>query len=477
MASEHFDVIVVGAGSGGGILAPRLTDDPARRVLLLEAGPDFPDDLALLPAFYSGGHQLQHMFVGEFDWGYASEPLPPENGGRSIRLPRGKLVGGSSMANAQMFIRPAPFDLDRRWTAAGAPSWTWDAFRPSIEAVEREIAWKTYPRPGWQPVQHAFHEAMLGLGYRDHARINAPDAWHGIVGPTPFNRINEVRQGTLVTTIRRARDRENLVIRADTLVDRVVLEHGRAVGVRAIGPDGIAYEARADQVVLCAGAYATPGILMRSGIGPAAHLREHDIAVACDLPVGERLLDHAALFWYFHNAELAEVRGPGASVLARHHDNDWLGVATTLDEGAGLCGFAFVTTTDNVGGPVRLRSADPTATLSISHRYDIDGHRSAWVLVRELLELPQFRGSRFVDAGRPFEEIVEERIGTSYHPAGTCAIGRVVDEELRVLGVEALMVADASVFPAQISNNTNLTCLAIGESAARRLGAAPRPVA
>ena len=475
MTREHFDVVVVGAGSGGGILAPRLSDDPSRRVLLLEAGPDFPDDLELLPGFYSAGHQLQHMFVGDYDWGYASEPLPPENGSRSIRLPRGRLVGGSSMTNAQMFIRPAPFDFDR-WAAAGAGAgtWSWDAVRPCYEAVEREIQCKRYPSGGWQPVQQAFAEAMRGLGYRDHDDVNAPDAWHGIIGPTKFNRINEVRQGTLVTTIRRARSRANLTIRAETLVDRVLLEGGRAVGVRTIGPDGVARDVHADQVVLCTGAYATPALLMRSGIGPAAHLREHGIAVAADLPVGERLLDHAALYWYFVNHELADMRGPGAAVMARHQGNDWLGVATTMDEAAGLCTFGFVTTTDNAGGPLRLRSTDPTAAPVINHRYDTEGHRSAETLVHELLATEQFRGSTFLDAGRPYAEIVAERIGTSYHPAGTAAIGAVVDDDLRVLGIDGLMVADASVFPAQISNNTNLTCLMIGEVAARKLGAAPR---
>ena len=430
MTTDHFDVIVVGAGSGGGILAPRLTDDPSRRVLLLEAGPDFPDELALLPGFYSGGHQLPNMFVADHDWGYASEPLPDNNGGRVIRLPRGKLVGGSSMVNAQMLIRPAPFD------------------------IEREIPHRTYPRSGWQQVQLAYEQAMLGLGYRAVDDLNAPDAWHGVIGATPMNRVNEIRQGTLVTTLRAARGRANLDLRAGCLVDRLLFEGTRAVGVRYIGPDGQLHEARAAEIVLCGGAYGIP--------------------LVADLPVGERLLDHAALTWLVENRELADMRGPSCAVLARHPDNDWMGVAMTLDEPKGVFGIAFVSTSDNASGSLRLRSTDPTAAPLIRHVYDVDGHRSAELLVHELLATPQFKGSTFLDAGRAYEEIVRERIGTAYHPAGTAPLGSVVGDDLRVLGIDGLLVADASIFPAQISNNTNDLCYAFGELAARNLGAAAR---
>lgn len=476
MAAERFDVIVVGAGSGGGILAPRLTDDPGRQVLLLEAGPDFPDELSLLPGFYAGGHQLQHMFVADHDWGYVSEPLPAENGGRQIRLPRGRLVGGSSMVNAQMLIRPAPFDMDR-WQAAGATGWTWERLRPLLEAVEREIPARTYPRSHWQQVHLAYEEAMVGLGYRQVEDMNAEDSWRGVIGPTPMNRVNEIRQGTLVTTIRKVRGRPNFHLRAQTTVDRVLFQGTRAIGVRAIGPDGQAYEAHADTVVLCAGAYETPAILLRSGVGPRARLAEHGIAQVAELPVGERLLDHAAMYWFARNRDLADMRGPSVALIARHPGNDWIGVSLTIDELEGTFGIAFVSTTDNVGDGVRLRSTDPTARPLLFHRYDLEPHRSAEQLALELLETPQFRGSEPLDAGRTLEEIAAERIGTSYHPAGTAPIGSVVDDDLRVLGIDGLMVADASVFPAQISNNTNATCLALGEEAARLLGAAPRPVA
>jgi choline dehydrogenase len=473
MAREHFDVIVVGAGSGGGVLAPRLTDDPSRRVLLLEAGPDFPDELDLQPGFYSGGHQFQHQYVGDHDWGYSSEVLPPENGSKPIRLPRGKMVGGSSMANAQMLVRGAPSDFDR-WQAAGATGWSYDFMRKHYEAVEQEVRTKAYPRTSWQPLQLAFEEALLGLDYRQGQNFNDPDCWHGVVGATPINRINEVRQGTLVTYVRKARHRENLTIRPDTLVDKVIIEGGRAVAVRTIGPDGQAREVAADTIVLCGGAYGSPAILMRSGIGPAAHLGELGIPVVADLPVGERMLDHAVCYWMLENHALADMRGPSTALIARDRDNEWMSVVTTLDEGAGLCGLAFATTGDNVGGPFRLRSTDPTAAPVINHRYDVEPFRSAEEIVHQVLESEQFKGTKFLDAGRRLEDVVAERVGTCYHAAGTAPLGQVVDSDLRVNGIDGLMVADASVFPVQVSNNTNHTCYTIGEIAARKLGAAPR---
>lgn len=479
MATEHYDVIVVGAGSGGGILAPRLTDDPSRRVLLLEAGPDFPKEAELQPGFYSGGHQFQHQYVGDHDWGYWSEPLPAHNGSRRIRLPRGKMVGGSSMANAQMLVRAAPHDFER-WVAAGAAGWTYEALEPCYEAVEREIPTKIYPRSSWQGVQLAFEEALLQLGgWTRCDDMNHRDSWFGVVGCTPVNRINEIRQGTLVTTIRRARGRRNLTIQADTLVDRVLLDGGgsRATGVRAIGPDGQARDIHADTVVLCGGAYGTPAILMRSGIGPAAHLRELGIPLVADLPVGDQVLDHAVCYWFVENHALADMRGPSTALIARQAGCDWFSVVTTIDETQGLVGLAFATCGDNAGGPFRLRSADPTAAPIINHVYDLEPLRSAEALVHQVLETEPFRGSRFVDAGRSLEDIAAERVGTCYHAAGTAPIGKVVDPDLRVHGFENLLVADAAAFPLQTTNNTNHTAYLMGEVAARKLGAAPRPVA
>ncbi|MEZ5102151.1 MAG: GMC family oxidoreductase N-terminal domain-containing protein [Thermoleophilia bacterium] len=469
--SEHFDVVVVGAGAGGGVAASRLSDDPARRVLLLEAGPDFPEEAEFPPGFVSGGHQFMYQYAAEHDWGYWSEPLYGE---RPIRLPRGRLVGGSTMTNAQMWVRAAPYDFDR-WQANGAPSWSYDFADEHYRAVEREVYSRTYPRDTWQPAQLAYFDALRELGFRECEDMNAPDAWRGTIGATPINRRNEMRQGTLVTYVRKARPRANFEVRGGHTVDRVLLDGTRATGVRAIGPDGRAHDIAADVVVLAGGAYGSPAILMRSGIGPADHLRSLGIDVANELPVGDRLLDHAAFYWFLRAPELARMKGPSVAMFARCPDNDWFSLATTVDEVEGTIGLVFATCGDNESGaPFRLRSTDPLAPPIIPHRYDVEPLRSAERLVEQVLALPLFRDAENLDAGRSLEELARERIGTCYHVCGTTAIGQVVDEQLRVLGCENLLVADASVFPTEISNNTNMTSFMVGEVAARVLGA-PAP--
>jgi choline dehydrogenase len=305
--------------------------------------------------------------------------------------------------------------------------------------------------------------------------MNSPHAWYGTLGATPVNRRNELRQGTLVTYVRRARGRPNFEVRGGALVDRVLLAGDRATGVRYVGADGRPHDVEADAVVLAGGVYGTPAILLRSGIGPPAHLGSLGIGVVQDLPVGERLLDHGLCYWHVEAPELAAMHGPSTGMFVRGHENDWFAVATVVDEETALCGLAFVSCGDNEAGPLRLSSTRPDAPPSITHRYDIGPFRECGALVERVLELAPFQGARNLDAGRSVEDVFRERVNTCYHPCGTCAIGRVVGPDLRVLGFENLLVADASVFPHETSNNTNETCYAIGEIAARLLGA-PEPV-
>jgi choline dehydrogenase len=471
---KRYDVVVVGAGSSGGTVAARLSEDSGCEVLLVEAGPDFPDELASPPEFVTGGALFGEAGAGsgapvpDLDWNYVSEEL---DGGRRIPLRRGKLVGGTSMINGCVAVRGRAEDFER-WVAAGAVGWSWDTVLPYYEAVEREIAIKRYPEELWLPIQRAFVQACLELGFRYADDFNAPDAWDGVVGPWPRNRRNEIRQGSLVTYIRAARQRPNFTILDRALVDRVVYDGQRATGIEYIDGRGRRQTATADRVVLCAGAYGSAPILLRSGVGPAAELRALGIDPVVDLPVGDRLLEHPGCR-FLVSLSPAHARGgwPGLATAAR--GEGWWGIPGVFDEErqVGWLGF-FLGLVDGPQGRISLTSSAPDAPPQIVHGYRAVLSDNAFDVVRDdyrrLLATQALReaGVADLDPHTPFADRLRDGIGTGTHPAGGCAIGTVVDSRLDVYGIDGLTVADASVFPRHVTNNPNLTCHMVGEVAA-----------
>jgi len=374
------------------------------------------------------------------------------------------------MINGCVALRGAPADF-AQWTALGANGWDWPDVAPYYERAEREVNIHTYSPARWQPIQTTFAAACVELGFRQAADLNAPDAWGEIIGSWPHNYRNGTRQGTLVTYLRRARLRPNLVIAPNAIVDRVLTEGGCATGISYLTSDGRGETVLCDRVVLSCGVYGSPSILLRSGIGPEEEVKAHGIRQVEALPVGEGLRDHPQCLFEFHVEKAsADMTGPIGATAARGHG--WFAFPLAVDEEAGVCAIAYALTGQEPIGSLRLASSDPKQAPLINHNFQSVIDRAmfddAWTSFVELLANPSFRnvGARGGDLKRSLREILDERVGTAFHPTSTCAIGRVVDDHLAVIGIRGLWVADASVFPANVSTNTNLSCLMLGERAA-----------
>lgn len=469
MTKQRYDVIVAGAGSAGGVVASRISDDPSVDVLLLEAGPDFPDEAESPPAFVVGGTPLGGAFAGvgaatpDLDWNYLSETLPD---GRRIHLRRGKLVGGTSMINVGAFVRGKPSDFDE-WEALGATGWAWSDVEPFYERIGEVIPTRTYPPETWPPFTHAFAEGWQEIGYTWRDDLNAPDAWDEVVGPWPINRRNEVRLGTLTTYVRRARPRSNFTVVGNANVDRLLFDGTRATGVRLA--DG--REFNADRVVVSAGALGSPAILLRSGAGPVDELGALGIDAVSDLPVGRGLRDHPSCMFHL-DCPPGEARLLGAGFAVAARGPDFFSFPASWDEEVGTVTVTIGLNRQEPNGSVRLASRDPEEQplidcdfAGVLERGDFEG---AWAVMHRLIRTDAYRsrGIKDGDMIRPFEEVVSERIGLSFHLASTCPIGTVLDERLRVRGMEGVSVADASVFPENMSNNLNMSCAMVGERAA-----------
>jgi choline dehydrogenase len=533
------DYVIVGSGSAGAALAARLSEDGRHSVIVIEYGGSDVGPFIQMPAALS-----YPMNMRRYDWGFASEP-EPHLGGRRLVTPRGKVIGGSSSINGMVYVRGHARDFDH-WAEIGAAGWSYADVLPYFKRMEcwhdgghgGDAAWRgrsgplhVTRGPRRNPLFHAFVEAGHQAGFELTADYNG-EKQEGF-GPMEQTVWQGRRWSTANAYLKPALKRPNLSL-TRAFARRVVFDGHRAVGVEVSRGGRVETIRARREVVLSASSINSPKLLMLSGIGPAAHLAEHGIAVLADRPgVGANLQDHLEVYvqqaatqpitlykhWNLVGKALAGVewlffkRGLGASnqfesaAFVRSRAGEpypdiqfhFLPIAVRYDGKAAAEGHGFQAHVGPMRSPSRgavtLRSADPEAPPRIvfnymSHPKDWADFRHAIRLTREIFGQAAFdpyRGREIqpgeaVQTDDEIDGFVRDHAESAYHPCGTCRMGRasdpgaVVDPECRVIGVDGLRVVDSSIFPRITNGNLNAPSIMVGEKAADMiLGRPPLP--
>jgi choline dehydrogenase len=499
--------IIVGAGSSGGALASRLTEDPGRKVILIEAGPDYAKrDEVPLPIC-----DANEMSVEGHDWGLTGYFLEPQDVRDPQPYPRGRLVGGSSAVNAAIAQRAAVADLER-WVADGNDEWSFEQVLPFFKRIENDLEFgdsdihsssgpvpiRRYGREVWSPAARLFEEACLERGFPACPDHNAPGATG--VGPVPRNMIGEVRASSLLTYLAQARERPNLTIVSDATCHRVLFDGNRAVGVE-VERNGRLERIEGDRVVLSAGAMHSPQLLTLSGVGPQEVLDELGIEpVAVAEGVGQNFQDHPFIGVMGLLKEKTEFNGVRcelkfssgvdggslddlmlwASVLDPATLNmpvdtrglDALTIVAQLARPESV-GWLKVTSSDvHVQPEIHVNFLSDEGGVDLARMmhatrlaFDIATNSGVADEVDEIL----FPDRETVEDDAKLEEWLRGIVTTCYHASGTCRMGSegdpgaVVSQRLEVRGCENLFVADASVMPCVPTGLTNISAYMIGE--------------